>query len=1440
MEPGTPKATTRPVSIGFKSPSTNATSPTRSGGLSWQKRPTSNDTDEKPVRTTSSHATDVDVTSTESPTIPESTTDEDAEPSRNRIAQSLGSKDPAWFRQTADRGVGSPAYRKNQDDTMSDVSSIGGSMKLPGMGRESTTEQEKTPSTHDHGSERSRSPSRASSTYGSSSFGNRYSSVSSVSTSSGPASISTSQRLDSRNIEPLTPTAGDTQAADRFAMSPSQGRLSPERSTSPTKGLGGFVQSAMMKRSDSASKRWSSQAGPGLSRGNSIASNRSGFGQLNSANTSWDMKTAAPLREGSPLASSRPGSSHSEATVIHNIKEQEQPSDLSSNDGFVKPPLRPQNTSVDYTRNRDRNYSEVDVPTSPSKTMDPKRWSPTKASWLESALNRPESPKPKLQAPQQPGWMKDINKTRQQRASVDLGKSPNFKEVTTPGLIRSPPLGTGFKKPESISEKPGAFSSISSKITESENGAPSTGSIPESSPEITQDPPVLKPAFSASSEPDAVATKSPSPEGSLRTASPKPSLDAISSKPKPQPPPSGVKDFRSNLRPRGMSGQNNSKDEPEFKNVFGKLKRTETKNYVAPDELKNNILRGKAALNVTGGPKETKRVDEFKESILKQKEAMKAGGGSIRRTGPEKANDNPTPSASPVPEAISKREKLTKSDSNLSSASGNDISSPDKFRPRGSSRDLAEPSRPSNQGGPRGISRTPSPTKTSEPELPSNAATQKDPVSSVGRSLSNESQPPLDHLSGKPERTQLRDQKADETRSRSSTSDAGPARLAPTKEPAPPGKGRLADRLNPALAGILSRGPPASNEAPSKSNKMENTSSTSENREQSSDATLTHMTKARARGPKRRAPKASSANTASSPVKDASNGPKATSPPISSQKPSRSPADVSSSNTPVTSRHPSPEKSYIPSKESNTTGEISTPTRSVDTRVKPTVSTKSPELRKLSPQPPSPEVTRDNLVDTEPKQKLEFLTSSRYIEPTVERSEPNRSDGRSPEREKLADVRPAPPPKSASFSSTTSASSPVVPPKQDQKENHAPQPPPKPYAMDNTGLSPRLQKRINTGLSASSSGSESKPRSPISNKSLPPSPPKKFPSSPSVPPKSPEVARHSIASRIPQTPEAAQTFSDFFNAAPSANDKVNIDPQSVLASKPNTFPKIKTLKKQIWEINGDGKRHDLPPHQDYIFFEESMYLCVHYFESVGGLKTTQVHLWCGDGIGEAALEDAQLFARKVARENSCKLELLKQGKEMANFIQALGGIIITRRGSSSRASSSSQYMLCGRNHLGQIAFDEVDLSPRSLCSKYPYIVAGRSGKVYLWKGAGSGVDEIGCARLIGMDLGEIEEVAEGEEPKSFFASFPDSKDATSGHSLEHWRLKPNHEKYCCRLFRVDHELAQRSIFGSWGRRGPSSPVTNPNDTVQEIMPFSQRDIEPGSIYVLDAFFEIYV
>ncbi|KAF3929490.1 hypothetical protein ABW19_dt0200933 [Dactylella cylindrospora] len=92
--------------------------------LSWQqRRPQSVAFGERPTFTPSSFSRASSVAGDDN------ASDAGGEPSRDQIAKNLGSKDPSYFRQTADRGLKSAALRKDAEEGFSG----GGRMALPGM-----------------------------------------------------------------------------------------------------------------------------------------------------------------------------------------------------------------------------------------------------------------------------------------------------------------------------------------------------------------------------------------------------------------------------------------------------------------------------------------------------------------------------------------------------------------------------------------------------------------------------------------------------------------------------------------------------------------------------------------------------------------------------------------------------------------------------------------------------------------------------------------------------------------------------------------------------------------------------------------------------------------------------------------------------------------------------------------------------------------------------------------------------------------------------------------------------------------------------------------------------------------------------------------------------------------------------------------------------------
>ncbi|KAG9248289.1 hypothetical protein BJ878DRAFT_489012 [Calycina marina] len=1415
----TSRGTSR-ISSGKASPS--SAMPPRNQPLSWQRRPNSQASDRPRSRPLSVVATENAARSPRATPEPSPPFCEPT-PSREQIAQSLASKDPAWFRQTADKGANSPAYRRNQveDEYRAEHESNPARVQIPDMPREMSMEK---PSTDTPDCSASASPFRANS--GFQQGGSRVSALG----SSVP--LTSAQRFDPPTIDSLT-------EARSLAMSPAQGRISPERldrPSSPTKGMGGFVQSAMMKRSDSVSKRWSVQSPPGLQRGNSVASNRSTQDFSNPAGVVSPPGISRPNsrgRDNYPLPLSRPTSSHSNDTITQDGR----PGTSSSmgsiltmstdTEGFVRPGLPASHSQTpkndvggEDTPKVKKTQTETTPPSSPSKAMDPRRWSPTKASWLESALKRPDSPKPKTPAPtpQQPSWMAEINKAKSNKGSVDLGRSTGGApkhDVSIGGLMRSPPMG-GDGKTTAIRGCSIVTSSVGTPIKKLESDAAAKDPLPKMEPPRVTSP---RPSTSITTP---MSDRKPSPAGKdlHPNISPKPTSAATFpplNKAKPDTP---VKnDFRANLKPRQPSSTV-SKGEPEFKNVFGQLRRTKTQNYVAPDELKSKITRGKAALNTTGGPKKIEHVDEFKVAILKKKDDFK----KAQSEGKGVTKADPTASkTSEIPEALAKRQALGRKDSIVLT----------------SSETPASPSatRDGLKFTPSKHSSTPSPVQGKE---------------NIGGKLAGRFNPALAGLLARgPPST------PSET-SRSSSPNV-PQRTASTS-----------------------------------------TSATVESSEPGPQ--LTHMTKGRARGPRRKAPSAApSAGKADessaeqqlpektwSPLQPVENEMKLVPSPVipSTSRKATLPLPIITSsanlfktvsNIPSTPKSdtekifspkvPSPSKLDMkrrsqflqesPDKsskgaavsdsktvssqsETSTAPEIITKSDVVEpesvptpiARVKPETPVKSPSLKSSSP-------NSDHIVDSSETAKLRPspLSPSKMPMNTLNKSNSSsqsplveQSTATSPEK-----VRPAP--LSLQKKSIDLLASPRTPVLQSSSVGMFS---PKFQAPEPSSSVRNAAARWDQP-SESQASQQPRARSPIKlqthddEKSAivgaglqSPSPTKPMISSTrtvrSVRPLPEPSAKGPASPYKAYSPgkkasEASSMITEFFGANQTPADYIT-DTTEILAARPDKYATVRTLTSELYQLSGDGKKKPVPSHQERLLFEGNMYVCVHTFENFSGRKVTEVYFWVGDEVLQAVAEDADIYAQREAKTASGELIKIRQGKETPALIQALGGIIIIRRGTSNKYDSLSPNILCARKYLGQITFDEVDYSPTSLCSGFPYLISTSASKCYLWKGQGSGVEELGCARLIGMDfgvMGDIEEIEEGKEPVLLLQTF--GNEATIPQSANHWKMKPNYDRYCGRLF-----------------------CANPTakSQVVEIAPFCQSDVSPENIYILDAFFEMYI
>lgn len=1369
------------LDLQLKRSSASYASPPASAGLSrtptlsWQRRPPSQGPGPR-SRPLSMVAAE---NAARSSTPPAEVTSPDQAPSRDQIAQALAGKDPSYFRQTADRGAVSAAYRKNQVEDVDTVDVLSGQAQLPGMSRPTSTEQEKE-------AVRERPTSQISSRTG-------------------------SPRLAMNEGFKLGPPADIEMGKDATTS----GRSSPTRPVSPTKGMGGFVQSAMMKRTDSV-KRWSVTT-PGLQRGNTVA-NRNSYDNKSGGNSPRQEATSRPVSR-SRDSVSRPTSSHAK--------------DVAPTVADPVPPKEEVPASPMQELPQPEEDTEKTPPTSPSKTMDPRRWSPTKgASWLDKALKQPEPPKPKPSpaSSNQPAWMVELNKAKAERAknpSMDIGRAGTAvkkHEVKTGGLVRPAPMGTAVKPPGLGGVK-----------------SPTLG---------TEKPPVTPGLRSAGfgKSPISDRLSSPAEEPQRRGSSASIVTVPTGDREKPDTPPK--KDFRTSLRARGTTLGNADKGEPanELANVFGKLRQAKTQNYVAPDELKDNILRGKSGLNITGGPRPYVKKDEFKDAILQKK----ADFNQAKQEGRAVATNVKPPEEKPLPEALARRATISRSKSSFSH-SRNSSAAPSASEFSGQAPE--------------------SPAPTESPATTSREVSEEEAVSKVAQT---ESIPSLEP----------------------STEKSTPGRLSNKL-----GNSALANRFNPALAGILARGPPGVGGPASKSpGTSSGTGLSDAGNEPGPGPQLTHMTKNRARGPRKRTPATTSASKSPGPGSLAEADANPSLPVLDSQEPevkhveengpSSPPQPVAAAQEPKPEPKLDTEQASIISPKSFSQSPVTSPSNGFEgtmaqdkPRSSGVISLVDSSKKRFSEQNPESTGSRIALVDsskakatpsspikiheqvaalaakTQPieekkadeqpprspsPRKLNMKRMSRFLdepsqpvaktEPEVTRSPSpvKRTFGAPPSPQKGAD------PEKVDLQSTVSVKNGAamfgrsLTPAKPQQQDATPAPVQKPVEKPiEKPVEKPVERPVEKLVEIPVEKAVEKPVEVPAPKPIEPTTPKpveklapKFAQKPSEPVEKPTPAPLNLRPRSPTKTAPARTpaleSSAAANASPLASPtrspsksgadvsamlkdffgsdrpkrEYHVDAAEILSSRAKEGVKVKTTKVQLFQITEQGKRVPVSSHYERVLFEREMYLCAHTFSNGGWRKVSELYFWVGDAVSPAAVEDAQLFVNREAKSLGGTLIHVRQGKEPAEFIQALGGIAIIRRGSSNKYDSLASNMLCGRQYKGQVVFDEVDFNPQTLCSGFPYIIA-QSGKCYLWKGKGAGVDEVGCARLIGMDsalMGELTEVEEGKEPETFWDLFNGAKKMSSA---DHWRLKPSYDKYCGRLFCSDAADRKQVRFASY-------------------------------------------
>lgn len=1055
------------------------------------------------------------------------------------------------------------------------------------------------------------------------------------------------------------------------------------------------------------------------------------------------------------------------------------------------------------------------TPQSPSRASSPsKRWSANKSSWIESALKQPDVKEIKPAASKQPSWMQDLHKRKMS------------KDTTAPRLAAA------VEQEEDAGKNPDDAHS-------------------ESTERLQQEANVKAIAATDSAESARIARQ------------------------KPETPPK--KDFRSQLKSSSASSSRdgkNSTDGLEFRNALGSLKRATTEKYEAPDMLKSNILRGKAGLNITGGPQKSERKDEFKESLVEQKTAMKAKAAEAKPI-----DKMPRKEDSALPEALVRRKTLGRQDrptstsgsaAKVSESRDLNVAGPKDepppishaTKPNGSGGSIRQATKPAgnkladrfNPGLAGVLARGPrSPLEGSGPPEENAQEAIKSPLIPTSRESEVEpaSSKSLDHMTksrakGPKRRTprvagamaaegKIARAEGDADEATTSTTKALSTQLGETTPTAP----RSEASIFKAVAAKAEERQAASKTAPLLGRPI--TSKTLESAEAKETESLSRSAKGFISSPKAK-PTAPSSSRNIPPSKAAAPLVNKPSPPASSRRVSTQKPPMAATNS-------------VKELESETIAPTLTAVDSSKSApLQPHNASKAPP----SKQTPASANGKKAMATSTGKENQEDDRNQLAHEKRIEETQVGRSSVKAVTARWAQANSPATP---------STRKEPIkLPTRKDEEIGSDPQ-------IIETAASPdKLRKSVDFKAPVPANPAKSSSSPELRNEGGP------------VKDLSPRIStsfgqqdggsslddsRRSMSgasfksfksegkSPVPQTTEAQKLFTDFFGEIPQAPSQLHIDTASVLSNPgQSSNGKIKTLRKTIVGITGDGRTMPVDTHQDNMLFSESMYLCTHIFGDSKGARLTEVYLWLGSNVADSTVEDVQIFAKRSAKDANGTLVTFRQGKETSNFLQALGGIVISRFGTAA-ASINRPFMLCGRRHLGHIAFDEVPFQLASFTSAFAFIICSEPGRLLIWKGRGAHSDEITCAKIIAMDLApaaNVTDVDEGSEPSSFLDMFPDPISATTGKSIpkvlprsaEHWKLKPAYDKYHPRLFKVESvsdAMTGLGLGGIWSSitRRPSTPTSpSPKIQIREIEPFTQADLESEGIYILDAFFEIYV
>ncbi|TPX30793.1 hypothetical protein SmJEL517_g05708 [Synchytrium microbalum] len=297
---------------------------------------------------------------------------------------------------------------------------------------------------------------------------------------------------------------------------------------------------------------------------------------------------------------------------------------------------------------------------------------------------------------------------------------------------------------------------------------------------------------------------------------------------------------------------------------------------------------------------------------------------------------------------------------------------------------------------------------------------------------------------------------------------------------------------------------------------------------------------------------------------------------------------------------------------------------------------------------------------------------------------------------------------------------------------------------------------------------------------------------------------------------------------PSRWDVVE-DPDIGGPPKPEEDLGVVSLEVLVLEEKGTSKSIDATEAQILYAGESYTFMYKHLTGRPESPKEVSVmYYWIGSETKSSDMANAAYTAADIAKKAGARQVRVRQGQEPSHFLKMLGGFVIVRKGFRKSFIHEDKALY----HIRAVCRDvvrceETIFNASSLSSAHCFVLALKN-QVIVWHGVGSFDYEQAKANEVAKriaDVRPIQEIQEQNEPKIWFEKLaPNSTRKTPEYaSADYFSLKSKFpDSYKTRLFRIS--------FG----------LKNGNPTAEEVENYTQNDLEESAVFILDAFFEMFV